>query len=80
MTVVEPVLLSEELLAAVGTLARAPRLLVACDYDGTIAPIVDDPMQAHPRRETVVALRSLADLSQTDVAVVSGRALRDLAA
>ncbi|OWY61208.1 hypothetical protein B7486_65010, partial [cyanobacterium TDX16] len=59
--------------------ARAPQLLVACDYDGTIAPIVDDPMEAHPRRETVVALRALADLPQTSVAVISGRSLRDLA-
>jgi trehalose 6-phosphate phosphatase len=61
-------------------LARVPQLLVACDYDGTIAPIVDDPMQAHPRRETVVALRSLASLPQTEVAVISSRSLRDLAA
>ena len=59
--------------------ARAPQLLVACDYDGTIAPLVDDPMSAHPRRETVVALRALAELPQTNVAVISGRSLRDLA-
>jgi trehalose-phosphatase len=61
-------------------LARVPQLLVACDYDGTIAPIVDDPMKALPRRETVVALRTLAELPQTHVAVISGRSLRDLAA
>jgi trehalose-phosphatase len=61
-------------------LARVPQLLVACDYDGTIAPIVDDPMKALPRRETVVALRNLASLPQTQVAVISGRSLRDLAA
>jgi trehalose-phosphatase len=60
--------------------ARVPQLLVACDYDGTIAPLVDDPMAAHPRRETVVALRALAELPQTHVAVISGRSLRDLAA
>ena len=28
---------------AVGRIARVPQLLVACDYDGTLAPIVDDP-------------------------------------
>jgi trehalose-phosphatase len=61
-------------------LARVPQLLVACDYDGTVAPIVDDPMKALPRRETVVALRTLAGLPQTHVAVISGRSLRDLAA
>ena len=61
-------------------LAAAPHLLIACDYDGTIAPLVDDPMTALPLRETSVALRGLAALAQTDVAVISGRSLRDLAA
>lgn len=61
-------------------LAQTPILLVACDYDGTIAPIVDDPMKAQPLRETSVALRNLANLPQTEVAVISGRSLRDLAA
>ena len=64
----------------VSALARMPRLLIASDYDGTLAPLVDDPMQAYPRRESVVAMRTLAELPQTDVAVISGRALRDLAA
>jgi trehalose 6-phosphate phosphatase len=61
-------------------LAQQPTLLIACDYDGTLAPIVSDPMKALPLRETSVALRSLAALPQTDVAVISGRSLRDLAA
>jgi len=61
-------------------LAATPHLLIASDYDGTIAPIVDDPMTALPLRETSVALRGLAALAQTDVAVISGRSLRDLAA
>ena len=61
-------------------LARSPILLVACDYDGTIAPIVSDPMKAVSLRDTSVALRSLAELPQTQVAVISGRSLRDLAA
>ncbi len=61
-------------------MARTPILLVACDYDGTVAPIVDDPMKALPLRETAVALRNLANLPHTHVAVISGRSLRDLAA
>ncbi|HEX2417660.1 MAG TPA: trehalose-phosphatase, partial [Micromonosporaceae bacterium] len=69
-----------ELRGAVSRLARTPQLLVACDYDGTIAPIVEDPAQAVPLPETVAALRALAALPQTKVAVISGRALRDLAA
>jgi len=63
----------------IGQIARVPQLLIACDYDGTIAPIVSDPMQAGPRSDTVVAMRALAELPQTNVAVISGRALRDLA-
>jgi trehalose-phosphatase len=72
--------IDEELRAAVRRIARTPQLLVACDYDGTLAPIVDDPTHAAPLPEAVAAIRSLAALPQTTVAVVSGRALRDLAA
>ena len=65
---------------ALARLAREPHLLVACDYDGTLAPIVDVPGEARPRRESVAALRALAALSDTSVAVISGRSLHDLAA
>ncbi len=57
-----------------------PVLLVACDYDGTISPHVDDPTRALPVRESIVALRSLTSIPDTHVAVISGRSLRDLAA
>ena len=43
----------------------APVLLVACDYDGTISPHVDDPARALPVRESIVALRSLASIPDT---------------
>ena len=72
--------LPPELTEALTQLAQVPQLLVATDYDGTIAPIVNDPMRAVPDRETSVALRSLATLDQTHVGIVSSRALRDLAA
>nr|WP_194911040.1 trehalose-phosphatase [Catenulispora rubra] len=65
---------------AIDRIARVPRLLVVCDYDGTLAPIVADPAKAVPRPESVRALLSLADLPDTTVGVISGRALRDLAA
>jgi trehalose-phosphatase len=71
--------LESGLRAAVGRIARTPQLLIACDYDGTLAPIVEDPSQAVPLPEAVAAVRALAALPQTTVAVVSGRALRDLA-
>lgn len=60
-------------------LARVPTLLVASDYDGTIAPLVDDPMTAVANRDAAAAMRSLAELANTHVAVISGRSLRDVA-
>ncbi|MEJ2857354.1 MULTISPECIES: trehalose-phosphatase [unclassified Saccharothrix] len=71
--------LPAELRRAIVQLARTPRLLVACDYDGTLAPIVANPEDARPLTESVGALRSLAGLHETTTAVISGRALRDLA-
>jgi len=62
----------------IAEIARTPTLLVASDYDGTLSPIVDDPAEAKPLRETIVALRRLAELPGTHVAVISGRALRQL--
>jgi trehalose-phosphatase len=72
--------LGAELGAALGELARADVLLVACDYDGVIAPIVSDPARAFPLPASVEALTALAALPATPVAAVSGRARRDLAA
>ncbi|PXY34225.1 trehalose-phosphatase [Prauserella endophytica] len=71
--------LPAELRRAIMQIARTPRLLVACDYDGTLAPIMENPDEARPRSESVGALRSLAGLHETTTAVISGRALRDLA-
>ncbi len=73
-------MLDSLLLDRLRSLAQTPILLVATDYDGTLSPIVDDPLQARPMRESSVALRSLAELANTHVAIISGRALRDLAA
>ncbi len=59
-------------------LARLPSLLVAADFDGTLAPIVDDPDAVEPHREALAALTLLSELPRTHVAVISGRALADL--
>jgi trehalose-phosphatase len=72
--------LPEELRAAITVVARVPNLLVAADYDGTLAPLVDEPSHAVPLPAAADAVRALAALPQTTVAVVSGRSLRDLAA
>jgi trehalose 6-phosphate phosphatase len=64
--------------AAIDRLARNDVLLVACDYDGTLAPIVSDPARAVPDERSIAALRMLAMLPRTHVAIISGRALRQL--
>jgi trehalose 6-phosphate phosphatase len=69
-----------ELLVALREFARSSAPLVVCDYDGTLAQLVDDPDQAFPVEESVVALETLATFADTHVAVVSGRSLHDLVA
>lgn len=64
---------------ALARLARTPRLLVASDYDGVLAPIVTDPAAAVPLPGVVEVLADLARLPGTTVAAVSGRARADLA-
>ncbi|HSF27255.1 MAG TPA: trehalose-phosphatase [Actinomycetes bacterium] len=52
--------------------AHPDQTLVALDYDGTLAPIVDDPEQARPLPETVAVLTALSARVGL-VAVVTGR-------
>lgn len=68
----------ESLETKLDEIARTPLLLVATDFDGTLAPLVPDPAVAEADREAVVALRALSEMPQTHVAVISGRALGDL--
>lgn len=59
-------------------LGAAPALLVASDFDGTLAPIVDDPARAAPSPRAVASLWRLAQMPGTHVAIISGRALKAL--
>ncbi|ALD12371.1 MULTISPECIES: trehalose-phosphatase [Clavibacter] len=68
------------LFEALTELARTPRLLVALDFDGTLAPEVDDPEKARAVPEARAAVLALLALPETRVALVSGRALRSLEA
>lgn len=53
-----------------------PGMLCAFDFDGTIAPIVDDPAAA---RVAPSVLRRLAALAEfTPVAIITGRSLEDI--
>ena len=59
-------------------LVRVGRILVCCDNDGTLAPIVADPTQAFPEPGATAALERLVGCPGVSVAVVSGRAVRVL--
>lgn len=67
-----------DLSTRLNALAGAPVLLVAADYDGTLAPIVPHPSLAEPDPRSMAALRTLAGLDDTHVAIISGRPLADL--
>ncbi|WP_354527972.1 bifunctional alpha,alpha-trehalose-phosphate synthase (UDP-forming)/trehalose-phosphatase [Nakamurella sp. UYEF19] len=67
-----------DVLEALSEISETERLLVGTDFDGTLAPIVDDPATARALPEAVEALRSLATIPGTIVAVISGRSLADL--
>lgn len=70
--------LPEDLLRALSSAAAAPRLLVTSDFDGTLAPIVNNPADARPLADAADALIALAELRQTAAALISGRALEVL--
>lgn len=57
--------------------ALRDRALIAVDYDGTLAPIVDDPARAVPEPGALDALRAVASRVAL-VAVVTGRPARTL--
>jgi trehalose 6-phosphate phosphatase len=70
--------LPADLVQALDGAAATARLLVASDFDGTLAPIVSNPADARPLPGAADALRALAGLPSTTVALVSGRALETL--
>jgi trehalose 6-phosphate phosphatase len=75
--------LPADLSRALDEVASTPSLLVASDFDGTLAPIVNNPTDARPLPLAADALASLAELPSTAIVLVSGRALgvlRQLAA
>ncbi|QLK26757.1 trehalose-phosphatase [Natrinema zhouii] len=60
------------------TLEGADRVLVCLDFDGTLAPIVEDPDAAVPTEQNRNAVATLANTPSVTTAVVSGRALTDV--
>jgi trehalose 6-phosphate phosphatase len=59
-------------------LQRASHVLIALDFDGTLAPIVAHPEEAQLPPETVRVLERIAASDRHTLAIVSGRSLADL--
>jgi trehalose 6-phosphate phosphatase len=76
MRVIRP--LCDEAERVLARLKGADRVLVALDYDGTLAPIAGTPEAAQLPPQTAAVLSELALSDRFTVAVVSGRSLADL--
>lgn len=63
---------------ALARAAEAETLLVALDFDGTLAPFTDDPGDSRLLPEAQAALEELLAMDRTYVAVISGRPMRFL--
>jgi trehalose 6-phosphate phosphatase len=70
--------LPPDLGAALESFATEDVVLVASDFDGVLAPLVLNPMEARAVEGAVEALEELAGLPGTHTAVVSGRDLATL--
>jgi trehalose 6-phosphate phosphatase len=75
-----PLSLSPELLDAIRRVAATDHLLVAMDFDGTMAPLVDHASDSRSLPRSAAAFSALADLPRTTTALISGRALESLRA
>jgi len=73
-----PAPLSTALRDALARFAAQPRVLIALDFDGTLAPEVDDPDAARALPSIHESLLHLTTLPETTVALVSGRSLQSL--
>lgn len=67
-----------DLTEALARIARTDTLLVALDFDGTLAPLVDDPADARALPRARDAVLALLELPHTKVALISGRAMDSL--
>ena len=67
--------LPPELQRALTEAAQAPRLLVTSDFDGTLAPIVNNPADARPLPRPPARSSRSPSVPVTAAALISGRAL-----
>ncbi|HEU5223523.1 MAG TPA: bifunctional alpha,alpha-trehalose-phosphate synthase (UDP-forming)/trehalose-phosphatase [Candidatus Lumbricidophila sp.] len=70
--------ISPSLGSALRTLVRAPRVLIALDFDGTLAGFHVDPDQVQMNARSRTAITRLSALTETPIALISGRGLENL--
>ena len=75
-----PILLNSTITGHLRRFATAPELIVACDFDGTLAPIVDRPEDARILERAQRALATLQQAHGVQVVVLTGRSLESLLA
>jgi len=64
--------------AWLSTFLKTYRLALFLDYDGTLTPLTDHPSHAQLAPAMLEALCACAERDDTDVAIISGRALADV--
>jgi len=71
-------MLPNDLSEALGVFTAQKKILVALDFDGTLAPLVDDPMDSRMIPQARSALEALTALPGVTVALVTGRAIESI--
>jgi trehalose-phosphatase len=71
-------MLPDDLSEALSVFAGQKNILVALDFDGTLAPLVDDPMDSRMIPQARSALEALTSLPGITVALVTGRAIESI--
>ena len=67
--------MSSELTEALSAFASKDSILIALDFDGTLAPLVDDPEASRMIAPARKALEKLTTLPGVSIAIVTGRAI-----
>ena len=70
--------LADDVREAIAGIAASDLLLVALDFDGTLSPLADEPMDARMLPAARDAVNAVVAAPDTIVAFVSGRSLVDL--
>lgn len=67
--------LPRDLQSALGAFAVRDTILIALDFDGTLAPLVDDPEASRMITPARLALEELTEMAGVTIALVTGRAI-----